>query len=131
MPTTLLIDPLVMMRLRQYRQAPRAFQRAGYDVELSDRPQAMGPDRNVRRFENRTERLVNPQEPARVWGGKPVTHTGYILPYGRGGYRHGFDGCGSCGMGAEPDQGLPFTALVLLLGMGGVLVYTLLQAPRS
>jgi len=91
----------------------------------------MGPDRYVRRFDNRMERLVNPQEPARVWGGKPVTHTGYILPYGRGGYRHGFSGCGSCGLGAEGEQGVPFLAWVLLLGLGGTLVYTLLQATRT
>jgi hypothetical protein len=67
-----------------------------------------------------------------MWGGKPVAHTGYILPYGRGGYRQGFGGCGVCGgLGGEGEQGAPFTAWVLLLGMGGALAYALLQAPKT
>ena len=87
--------------------------------------------RYVRAFDNRAERLINPQKPVRVWNGKPVTQTGPILPYGRGGYRQGF-GCSSCGsLGAEGDQGLPFIAWVLLLGGGAVLAYTLLQSVRT
>lgn len=91
----------------------------------------MRPDRYVRRFDNRTERLVNPQEPARMWGGKPVTHTGFILPYGRGGYRHSFSKYVASPMGDDVEQGMPFMAWVLLLGLGGALAYTLLQVPRT
>ena len=89
--------------------------------------------RYTQAFDNRAERLVNPQGPAHVWGGKAVTHTGYILPYGKGGYRHSFGGCGGgCGgLGAEVEQGMPFMGWVLLLGLGGALAYSLLQAPRT
>ena len=109
----------------------------------------MDPNRYVRHFDNRMERLAAPQEPARIRLGKPVTHTGMILPYGRGGYRHSFmapvtpeqilsGGMGDCGcaggcggLGAEGKQGLPFMAMVILLGGGAVLAYTLLQAVKS
>lgn len=88
--------------------------------------------RYVRAFDSRAERLVNPQEPARIWGGKPVTQTGMILPSGHGGYRSGYGGCGSCGsLGDEGEQGLPFMAWVLLLGGGAALAYTLLQSVKS
>lgn len=86
--------------------------------------------RYVRRFDTRAERLVRPQGPVRMWGGQPVTHTGMILPSGRGGYRHSFNGCGC--MGADsPDQGMPFMAWVILLGGGAVLAYTLFHSVKS
>jgi hypothetical protein len=91
--------------------------------------------RYVRAFDSRAERLVAPQEPARVWGGKPRTQTGMILPYGRGAYRHDFgaEPCGECdGLAAvEGEQGMPFMAWVLILGCGGALLYTLLHAART
>lgn len=86
--------------------------------------------RYVRNFDRRMERLASPQEPIRMRLGKPVTQTGMILPYGRGGYRHTFGNC--CGsLGADDGQGMPFMAWVLLLGCGGALAYTLLQSVKS
>jgi len=91
--------------------------------------------RYVRAFDNRVERLAAPQEPARVWGGKAVSQTGMILPYGRGAYRQTFGDCGcssGCGgLGVEGESGLPFMAWVMLLGGGAVLAYTLLQSVKA
>ena len=90
----------------------------------------MEPDRYVRRFDSKAERLVNPQGPAHVWGGQPVQQTGFILPYGhRGGYRQTFGSCG-CGLGDDTD-GKFSLSLIVLLGLGGLLAYTLLQAPKK
>jgi len=87
--------------------------------------------RYLRAFDSRAERLVDPQEPARIWGGKARTQTGMILPYGSGGYRHSFSDCG-CGLGAAGSaDSLPFMAWVILLGGGAVLAYTLLQSVKS
>lgn len=83
-------------------------------------------DASVRSFENRLERLAAPQPPVRTWLGVPATQTGFILPRARGGYRHGFGGCG-CGMGAVGDTGMSSTALMILLGGGLLLAYTLLK----
>ena len=86
----------------------------------------MNSGRYTRSFDNRVERLADPQGPARTWLGKPEVQTGFILPYGKGGYRHSFSGCG-CGMGAVGDAGLSSTMLVILLGGGALLAYTLLK----
>jgi hypothetical protein len=132
-----MIDPRMMMmfdpRMEQYHRFPsRPIQRAGYVMGRPEQRRAIDPTSSVRRFDNRAERLANPQGPAQTWGGKAVTNTGFIAPYGRGADRHGFDGCGVCaGLGAESqDQGLPFMGWLLLLGMGATLAYTLLQ-PRK
>lgn len=85
----------------------------------------MNSGRYTRSFDTRTERLAAPQGPLRTWLGKPEVQTGFILPYGKGGYRHSFGGCG-CGMGSL-DTGMSSTALVILLGGGALLAYTLLK----
>ena len=89
----------------------------------------MDPSRYVREFDSRMERLIAPQEPIRMRLGKPVTHTGMILPYGRGGYRHSFGS--SCGSLGAVNEGLPPMAWVILLGGSAVLAYTLLQSVKS
>lgn len=116
-----------------YMMNPWMYQRQDYYTYArgrSVRPKKRQVD-PVRRIDNRAERLVNPQGPAQMWSGKPVEHSGYILPYGKGGYRHGFGDCGYAGGLGEVEQGMPFMAWLLLLGMGGALVYTLLHAPRT
>lgn len=85
------------------------------------------PSQYVRSFDNRLERLVDPQPPARLWLGQSLpAKTGFIAPYGKGAYRHSFSGCG-CGMGGD-DQGMPAMAWLLLIGGGLALGYTLLYA---
>lgn len=82
----------------------------------------------VRSFDSVAERMAAPQESARTRLGQPVTQTGMILPYGRGGYRHSFGGCGCAGsMGAVGDTGMSSTMLVILLGGGALLAYTLFK----
>lgn len=85
----------------------------------------MSTGRYVKSFDSRAERLVDPQEPARIWMGKPVTNTGFILPHGRGGYRHGFSGgCGCAGMGEDSTAGSIFGNILAVAALAGV-VYLL------
>jgi len=80
----------------------------------------MDTGRYTRSFDTQTERLAAPQRPARMWLGQPRTQTGFILPYGRGGYRHGFGGCGCSGMGAADDSGGILGSLVAVAVVVGV-----------
>jgi hypothetical protein len=76
-------------------------------------------------MESVAERLARPQNPMMILNGKPVKQTGMILPYGRGGYRHEFSGCGC--MGSVKEQEENSTALlVVFLVAGAALAYTLL-----
>jgi len=80
--------------------------------------------RYVRNMESVAERLARPQNPMMILNGKPVKQTGMILPYGRGGYRHEFSGCGC--MGSVKEQENSTALLVVFLVAGAALAYTLL-----